>query len=112
MAASAGISLRTLNRFLKVAEKAVKKRESGHRLTHEEQEFCQFCLDFHKAEFTVERARRGCAEGSEVELAGGLGLERRYRKLWGRRRIVEQVRAPKPRKAPPPAFRPDAVTLS
>jgi site-specific DNA recombinase len=55
MAVSAGISLRTLNRFLNLAEKALEKREAGRRLTIEEEEFCQFCLDFHKAEIAVEK---------------------------------------------------------
>jgi AcrR family transcriptional regulator len=99
IAETAGISPRTLNRFLRSGEAALEKRESGRRLTAEEEEFCQFCLDFRKAEIAVERRL------VEVVLTAARSnwraalafLERRYPKHWARRPVVQHVirRAPK-----------------
>lgn len=93
IASLAGISLRTLNRFLQDCENALEKRDSGRRLTKEEAEFCQFCLDFHKSEIEVEIAllklvREAAMSSPRAALAF---LERRYPERWGRRRIVQVI---------------------
>jgi hypothetical protein len=95
IAASAGISLRTLTRFLQVCENALEKRDDGRRLTKEEEEFCQFCLDFHRSEIAVEIAllqvvRKAAESSPRAALAF---LERRWPERWARRRVVQVVRA-------------------
>lgn len=93
VAASAGISLRTLNRFLQLAETARHKKESGRRLTKDEEEFCQFCLDFHKSEAAMQIALVAVVrKAAETNWRAALTfLERRWPERWGRRRIVQIV---------------------
>lgn len=93
MAALAGISLRTLNRFLQLCENALEKMENGCRLTKEEEEFCQFCLDFHKSEVAAEIALLEVAlNGAKANPRTALAfLERRWPERWARRRLVPLI---------------------
>jgi len=93
IAALVGISTRTLNRFLQECDDALEKRDRGCRLSKDEIEFCQFCLDFHKSEVAVEVALLEVVwQAAESSPRAALAfLERRWPERWARRRIVQIV---------------------
>ncbi|MBI5504536.1 MAG: hypothetical protein HY899_07020 [Deltaproteobacteria bacterium] len=104
IAAYAGISPRTLHRFLRLAEESREKRDRGRRLTEAEKELCQFCLDFHKAEADLEttavRAITSAAWAGDWRAALAF-LERRFPERWARRRIRQTVPAEEEGARPP-----------
>jgi len=104
IAAYAGISPRTLHRFIRLAEESREKRDRGRRLTKAEKKLSQFCLDFHQAEADLEmtavRAITSAAWAGDWRAALA-SLERRFPERWARRRVRGTVPAEEDGKRPP-----------
>lgn len=107
IASACGISARTLNRYLQLAEKALEKHDRGRRLTKAEKELCQFCRAFQEAEAGpenvalgivtkgLEDARKAMQDPNSKPAARAAAvddayrfLEHRYPQRWGRRTVV------------------------